>query len=92
MGRAKSGRERGRRWPGPGMLGAPRVWERREAGRRRRKEEGKEKKRKKGKRKNGEKEKGREREKEIAPAGFAAATVTGRARAPVGRDARNEEE
>ena len=38
------------------------------------------------------KEKGREREKEIAPAGLAAATATGRARAPVGRDVRNEEE
>ena len=28
----------------------------------------------------------------IAPAGLAAATATGRARAPVGRDARNKEE
>ena len=43
----------------------------------------------------GEKKMGKrkmEREREIVPAGFAAATATGRARAPVGRDAWNEEE
>ena len=47
-----------------------------------------------GEKKNGEKEKekGREREEEIATAGFAAASTTGRARVPVGLDARNEEE
>jgi len=66
------------------------VRERREAERRQRKEEGKEK-RKKGKRKIEKKKKG-EREKDIVAAGFAVATATERARAPVGRDAQNEEE
>ena len=79
------GREGGAR--GLGALGAPRVRERREAGRRRRKEEGKEKRKREKKMK--EKKKGeRERERER----FAAATAAGRARAPVGRDARDKGE
>ena len=59
----------------------------------RREREGKEKKKEKGKRKGeAKKEKEGERGKEITPAPIAATTASGRARAPVGRDARDEEE
>ena len=55
-------------------------------------ERGREKKKRKKEKREGKRKRGKEREKRDRSADSAAATVAGRARAPVGRGARDEEE